>query len=292
MKAIKNILLLLLFSFSSVFLHCQNHTFIVTDSISHQPVAYASVIFIQENYDGCYTNQAGEITIPDSVKYIKIAHIQHVSKIVNPREINGKEIFLSPISDNIQPVTPSGKKEKNVGLNTEKKYLVFNGNSGWMLALYIPYQKNWKSPTISAIKCAVDKNPIFEGDFRALMRFDLQKPDPTSGNPSGVSLIKKEIIYDKNTFEENITIPLPEYVEFPKEGVFVVVEWIGTDTKSKYAAVDLQTTSAVKKNFTWTKNIFRGERWHALTEDAGYMHYQNLFERKPQNICVGVTMVE
>lgn len=217
-------------------------------------------------------------------------------KIVNLKKNETNEIFLSPSEVNLNEVVIHKRNftVKNIGFCNQKSNSSFGGYSGWVFALFIPYQKNWStSPAITAINCAIERSFMFKGAYHALMRFDLQKPDPKLGCPDGMSLIGTDLIYDKSVFEKRITMQLPNYITFPHEGLFVVIEWINSDT-SLYTQqpVCLRATGSIVENFTWIKKVFRGEGWHLLSNDSANMHFNNIRKEKNDNICAGISIIE
>lgn len=217
-------------------------------------------------------------------------------KIVNLKKNETNEIFLSPSGVNLNEVVIHKRNftVENIGFCNQKSNFSFGGYSGREFALFILYQKKWStSPAITAINCAIEKDPMFKGAYHALMRFDLQKPDPKLGCPDGMSLIGTDLIYDKSVFEKRITMQLPNYITFPHEGLFVVIEWINPDT-SLYTQqpVCLRATGAIVENFTWIKKVFRGEGWHLLSNDSANMHFNNIRKEKNDNICAGISIIE
>ncbi len=289
------VILLTMISFHAL---SQNQKYVIKDSLSQNTIPYVTIIYNQSHFGGCYSDENGIITIPDSVKNIEIAHISYIKKVVDLKKNEGNEILLSPSEVNLNEVIINKRNftVKNIGFYSQKSSSGFGGSSGWLFALFIPYQQSWStSPAITAIKCAVEKNFMFKGSYHALMRFDLQKPDPKLGCPDGISLIGTDLIYDKRTFEKKITMQLPNYITFPHEGLFVVIEWINPDTSTSqcsYEAVSLSTTRAINEDFTWVKKKFRGEDWHKWSNDSAMINFKDILKGKIENLCAGISIIE
>ncbi|MFV0391960.1 MAG: hypothetical protein ACK5KP_08800 [Paludibacteraceae bacterium] len=277
-----------LFSLSVVY--AQNREITLIDSITHESVAYASVLFIGKDFGGKYSSEQGKITIPDSVNAIKISHVSYKPIEIYLQGLTSHTIQLSPSIKELSEVTVNKKdryKKSEIGFHNYKSKSGYVGATGFMLALYIPYKKEWEvQPYISEIMGMLQKS--FISDFAAtFLRIDLQKPDKITKAPDGVSLLNESIVIRNKRIKKKNKLMLREPILFPKEGVFIVVEWIKLSDEFQYLNPAIGTTNQSKSRNTWHKRVFAGDTWKILpiTPFEGY-------EDGISNICFGLTVLE
>lgn len=132
----------------------------VRDSLTQEPVAYASVWF--GNEAGGYTNESGMIEIPEGTGRIRLSHICYETKSISIADINEHTVLLVPKSINLGEVSVSAKAPKRMktmtaGLTKEKTQTCHRGANGFEMALFIPYDSTWTEfPYIHSILASLD----------------------------------------------------------------------------------------------------------------------------------------
>ena len=256
----------------------------VRDSLTQEPIAYASVWF--GNEAGGYTDESGMIEIPEGTKPIRLSHICYDTKNISKIPADSQTIFLVPKSINLDEVAisakvPKRRKTTEVGLmkaNTQTKH---KGANGFEMALFIPYDSTWaETPYIYSILASLDysthwlvfteiKTPIY-----ATLRFDIRQPDSKTSAPKDESLIDGGIIIPSGQKLGKDGVCLSHPIPFPQTDVFVVVEWITTAQVSESCNLvpSLNMTLNEVENRTWNKKTFRGMDWMQEQDEPAYQN--------------------
>ena len=275
---------LLLLSMLSAVTFGMTQTVIVKDSITHEAVPFVSVYF--GNASGGYTDEKGEIAIPNEAAQIRLSHICYETKSIAKVTVDSQTIFLVPKTINLDEVAISAKAPKQiktteVGLMKAKTQTKHKGANGFEMALFIPYDSTWtEAPYIHSILASLDysthylvfteiKNPI-----HATLRFDLRLPDAKTGAPKDESLIDGGIILPSGQKLGKDGISLTRPIPFPQTGVFVVVEWITTAQVSESCNLvpSLNMTLDEVDNRTWNKKTFRSVGWMQEQDEPAYQN--------------------
>ena len=254
----------------------------IRDSLTQEPVAYASVWF--GNNAGVYTDASGTIDIPEGIERMRLSHICYETKSISVADISEHTVLLIPKSVNLGEVSVSAKAPKRVkttaaGLTKKKTQTCHRGANGFEMALFIPYDSTWtEAPYIHSILASLDysthwltfttiKTPIY-----ATLRFDLRQPDAKTGAARDESIINGGIIIQPSQRVGKDGVKLVSPIPFPKTGVFVVVEWITTAKVSESHSLvpALNMTLNAKENRTWNKKTFRGMGWMQEQEEPIY----------------------
>jgi len=259
-------------------------TVIVKDSITHEAVPFVSVYF--GNASGGYTDEKGEIAIPNEAAQIRLSHICYETKNIAKVAVDLQTIFLVPKITTLDEVSVSAKAPKRiktteVGLMKAKTQTKHKGANGFEMALFIPYDSTWtKVPYIHSILASLDysthylvfteiKTPIY-----STLRFDLRLPDARTGAPKDESIIGGGIILPsgQKLGKDGVSFTCP--IPFPQTGVFVVVEWITTAQVSEsYNLVpSLNMTLNVEGSRTWNKKTFRDMDWMQEQNEPAYQN--------------------
>ena len=254
----------------------------IRDSLTQEPVAYASVWF--GNDAGGYTDASGTIDIPEGIERMRLSHICYETKSISATDISEHTVLLIPKSVNLGEVSVSAKAPKRVkttaaGLTKKKTQTCHRGANGFEMALFIPYDSTWTTvPYIHSILASLDysthwltfttiKSPIY-----ATLRFDLRQPDAQTGAPRDESIINGGIIIPPSQRVGKDGVKLVNPIPFPKTGIFVVVEWITTAKVSESHSLvpALNMTLNAKENRTWNKKTFQGMGWMQEQEELIY----------------------
>ncbi|MBQ8127299.1 MAG: hypothetical protein IJ176_02750 [Prevotella sp.] len=257
---------------------------IVKDSLTNKPISFVSGYF--GNEFGGYTDEKGEIAIPERAGQMRLSHICYMTKSVPALTADSQTIFLSPKINRLGEVAVSAKAPKRiktteVGLMKAKTQTKHKGSNGFEMALFIPYDSTWAvTPYIHSILASLDysshylifteiKNPVF-----ATLRFDLRLPDAKTGAPKDESLIDGGILLPSGQQPSKDGISLPCPIPFPQAGVFVVVEWITTAQVSESCNLvpSLNMTLNERGNRTWNKKTFRGMDWMREQDEPVYQN--------------------
>ena len=254
----------------------------IRDSLTQEPVAYASVWF--GNDAGGYTDASGTIVISEGIEGMRLSHICYETKSISVADISEHTVLLVPKSVSLGEVCVSAKAPKRmktttVGLTKEKTQTCHRGANGFEMALFIPYDSTWtEAPYIHSILASLDysthwltfttiKTPIY-----ATLRFDLRLPDTQTGAPRDESIINGGIIIPPSQRVGKDGIKLANPIPFPKTGVFVVVEWITTAAVSESHSLvpALNMTLNAEGNRTWNKKTLRGMDWMREQDEPIY----------------------
>lgn len=261
--------------FLSIFTFSQEKTIFIKDSITQEAVPFAAIQFVNKQ-NGIYADESGKAIIPDSVQEILISQIAYDKKLIDVQKIsNNAIILLPPNSYTLPEVTASNisSKRKEIG------YLQKKGSNGLIafpntnFALFIPYDNTWISqPHITAIIAYLNDNVVKSEKYpstRCNICFDLRLPDK-GGLPSDISLLEKRIINNSTKiYRGKETIKLKEPIPFPKEGVFIVIDFITPNNPNPQLLISptLDVTGAGSTNQTWSRSIINNFHWEKINSE-------------------------
>lgn len=260
------------FYFISLFIFAQQKTIFVKDSITQEAVPFVAIQFVDKQ-SGIYSDENGKAIIPDSVQHILISQIAYHTKEANLQAIeNNATVLLTP-SPNILPevvISNISSKRKEIGFLRKKgsNGLIATPNTNF--ALFIPYDSTWEAqPHITAIISYLDdiKGSKEFPSAKCNICFDLRLPDK-SGTPSDISLLEKRIINNSAKFYRGKeTVKLKEPISFPKEGVFIVIDFITPNNSNLRLLISptLDVTGAGSKNQTWSRSLVNNFQWEKIT---------------------------
>ncbi|HOT88022.1 MAG TPA: hypothetical protein PKZ43_04210 [Bacteroidales bacterium] len=290
-----NIIILLVFFVLKI---NAQRVYTIRDSITKEVIPYATIFFVHSNGGGLYSDEKGMVEIPDTIQQIKISHLSFNDKNIFCNKILNKEILLTQRKQLLKEVIIKNikYKKKNIGFNNSKTIANsdFGGASGFLIAVYIPYNNNWKeTPIITEINNKFKKNLFIKESYKSILRFDLQLPGKITGAPDGISLLNTDLTYKTTKFKSNLSIPLPLSINFPKEGVFIVMEWISDDASIKWLNPSIALTNVETTSYTWIKRKFKGEEWRNILNDPGLLRFkETIYKGKTINLCLGLTIIE
>lgn len=107
----KKTIITALLAFVAIVANAQQR-FIVRDSLTQEPVAYASVLLGNET--GRYTDESGTIEIPGGTERIRLSHICYEAKSISVTDISGHTVLLVPKSISLGEVRISAKAPKRM----------------------------------------------------------------------------------------------------------------------------------------------------------------------------------
>lgn len=220
-------LIMLALLFISNFGFCQLQSVIV-DAETQEGIPYVN-IWVEDENTGTTSNEDGLFKLElDTVKIIVFSAIGYETKKINSDSI-GNTLALDPmISELGEVVVTAGKRMKldqELVIGEFKKskirFYLSCGTRPWMWARFFEYKKEYqKTNFIREIKLLTDSD-VKDSKFNVRL---YRKND--NGEPEGY-------IYEGNIFglakkgRKNTIVDLSELnIEFPKEGLFVVIEWL------------------------------------------------------------------
>lgn len=253
--------LLTLFIFSPSLLLAQSSIKGVIVNEKKEPLPLTNIVVLN-SYAGTITNESGEFILSNTTPTdsLKISNIAYYSKVIAIKDFEfGDTITLS---ENIKQL--NGVVLRNLSNYTNEATLGFydysnNGSfqlmPGNQIAIYIANKKD-KEAWIKGVSFKVKDL----GKCKNNMRIRVLKMDNVKFMPS-FDILDENVIIKSNDLKKANYIDLSAYKIFlPKEGVFVVLEWLYPDhdcDKKSYTAISSNLT--VPDNIIWFN--FRDKAW-------------------------------
>ena len=263
-----------LFLFASLLTFGQEKIVFIKDSITQEVVPFAAIQFMDKQ-SGIYADENGKAVIPDSVHHILISQIAYHAKDAKLQAIeNNSTILLAP-SPYILPeviVSNISAKRKEIGFLQKKGSNGVIATPNTNFALFIPYDSSWNSqPYVTAIISYLDdiKGSKDTPVTKCNICFDLRLSNE-NGTPSNVSLLEKRIINNSTkTYNGKETVKLTEPILFPKEGLFIVIDFITPNNPNPRLLINptLDVTGAGSINQTWSRSIEKDFKWEKLDRE-------------------------
>ena len=237
-----------------------------------QALQYVNIVSLATN-NGASTNQNGEFEITGLNKNdtLKMSEVGYEPKLMAVAALrNTDTIFLTTRIKNlneikIKPFT----HEQDLGFATLQDNASFNLIPGSQLALFIenrPKQEGWIKGVSFRVKA--------KGKCSSTMRVRLLYVDSLLANPSA-DMLSENVLINSADLKKSNYIDLRKYnLSFPPEGVFVVLEWVYTDTRcDKNSYTTIAANMAVATNLVWLN--YRDKPWHGNKKprmaDGNYM---------------------
>lgn len=273
------------------------------DKETRSPVSYVTIEL--PNGDRYYSDENGKLGIPNGIALLKCSHICYKDTIIYIKQLKSNKVYLTQYAHELGNITISAKnkkiKTKELGYTNGKRLHSHGGKNGFMMAVYIPADANKnKNEYIQAITADIvydDKMKLKGGNvYTGEVRFDLRKPDTAQGiMPGNISLIGGGKIYNgkKKTGKKIIKLDYP--IIFPKEGLFVIIEWIYPYKMNDKDLLDphIRTTASSNKDNTWILWKSNNWKWTPECQDKGILHIRNTYLKgKILNAKLGVIISE
>lgn len=199
---------------------------IILDSITKEPLAYSTILYYKDGKvtKGSYTDVNGAFQYEKTIKTdsIKISNIGYVSKIISSKNtLLDKMFFLIPKKESLDEIILSSVKPEDLGYidkkaNGQSLGLGLNGNTG----IYIN-NKFDDLKIVNSIKFQVSKvyDPM-------MIRAKLYDVDTIHNRiyPGSILNQKDYRIKIEKKSKESFEIKLNENIQFPKNGLFVILE--------------------------------------------------------------------
>jgi hypothetical protein len=215
-----------------------------------EPLPYTNIVS-SVTFNGTSTDQNGEFEM-ENVRIndtIKISNVGYKSKLVSVRVLlNIDTIFLE---DNIRAlaevvVRPYKEREVDLGFSKSPNNASFILRPGSQLASYVENKQaeGWIKGVYFKI--------VNKGKCKNSMRVRILKVDPFNLTPSS-DILNENVLINADNLKYNNYVDLDKYnIPFPREGVFVVIEWVYTDQvcdKNSYTVVS--ANMSINNDIVW-----------------------------------------
>lgn len=218
----KTILLILLLINS--FLFSQTKKIIVVDSLTKENIQYVNVKYI-ESQKGTFTDSLGYFSLNKKLSdRILVSVLGYENKIYNVKEIKDS-IFLKPEVVTLDEILLKKKSIKKYGLHLKKGKFMGSSVKRAVIAMYIENEEKNIQSIISKLHFRIKKR---KGNFPSIVRPHLYTINKKTKLPEKELLNYNILIKENKKRKGIISIDVSDKsILFPKEGVFVALEWVG-----------------------------------------------------------------
>ncbi|MGV8994046.1 MAG: carboxypeptidase-like regulatory domain-containing protein [Flavobacterium sp.] len=264
--------------FSSFTFFGQNIQGVISDSISGQPLPLANITYLQSN-NGTQSNNIGFYTLrlSGNEKEILVSSLGYDSKMIKLQDYSlaiqhSLNIYLNPKTEEllevlIPSVVKNYKKRRtfsqNKGFTSQ-----YSNQFGIQHATFIQNQES-KNGLLESVTFSFKKRKEF--DYLASFNIKFYAVDKVTGKPSE-ELCSQNIVINPENKTAKVTVDVKDFkVQFPKNGLFVVLETVNTDdtiiprTTGAYLAPYFNTVTSEKNPDTYSFLTYRGKPWASRT---------------------------
>jgi hypothetical protein len=240
---------------------CQEYKFVLLDSLSKKPLAFAH-IFTANNNEGLTSNATGEVILKQGYKEeaITITHLAYCTKTLK-KEVYNDTIFLKQKNTNLPEVIVQNKKVQTLGYtNLKKTHYITTSGENIILAQHIPNETG-AAHTLKSLHYKIRSKK----KDSLLVRAHIYSVDPITKKPNK-ELLSKSIIYPVRRKKGTLSIDIQDqYIEMPSEGLFIGLEWLGENNDAAYgftagndSSINAFVTLAKLKNKIWLQSQVSG----------------------------------
>jgi hypothetical protein len=221
------------------------------------PVAYANIVFLNSN-KGTITDLKGNFSIKAHHKdTLQISHVAYETIIIvldsSEQQLlitmNEKSFVFNEIAVNATKSIKLQGRTERIGYNKYKGKSSFHLTSGCLLATYIKNEQRAEG-VIKKIKIRIKD----KGNYKTeKIRVRLLSNNKYITQP-GEDILQEQLIFPIHKINKKLTIDISEYnLIFPKEGIFIVVEWLysNDENKVKNDSFSVAATLKNKQNIVW-----------------------------------------
>lgn len=253
--------LLVILLLTPVFTLSQNMIKGVVINSSGVALPYTNIVSIKNNI-GTITNEKGEFEIATiaNTDSIKISNVAFIPRVLAVKDLHlGEKIILTDSIKKLEDVIIRNfnrfKNLQTIGFLNYPDNGEFKLLPGNQLATFIAnnfQREGW-------IKGVYFKVKDF-GKCKNSIRIRLLKVDTTEFKP-GTDLLNENIILSTDVLKKTNYIDLSDYkIILPKEGVFIVIEWIYPDNDcDKNSYFSIAANLKTETNLVWLN--FRDKYW-------------------------------
>jgi hypothetical protein len=256
----KKLLIILLFTFQGLVFSQTINKGIICNS-QKVPLPYTNIVSLKKNI-GVSTNEKGEFELnsiynDDTIKITNIAYYPMLVAVKSLEKID--TIFLldniKVLEDVIVQNFGSFKKEQELGFINFPNNASFNLLPGGQLAIFIENLAK-RQAWIKELSFKVKKN----GSCKNSIRVRLLELDSLGIAPS-FDLLNENVIINSSELKKVNHINLTNYkILLPADGVFVVLEWVASETNcDKNVFTSISANMSIPNNLVWLN--FRDKLW-------------------------------
>lgn len=225
------LLLSLLIIFSTSFAQKSGQ---ILNQKTNEPVPYVN-IQVKGKRQGFTSDLNGKFKVTSIAKdSLVFSAIGYKNKTLSTGTI-GEIIVLKPVSYNIPEVTINNEEEKTIIIGRVKKQIIQlaygSTYGGEMAARYFPYIDSYQDTKFIRSIEFLTESKVDHAKFnlRLYKADSLGYPSTPIHNKNIIILVEKG---DQITTEVEL---IKQYIQFPKEGLFVIIEWLNLEeNKSEY----------------------------------------------------------
>jgi|GEM_PF-2326130 len=267
--------------FLTIQLKAQTKNYFIVDSITKEAIPYAT-ISIFANSTGTYSDSKGtfDIAIKDSL--VKIYCLGYETKSFNLKKLLNDTLLLYPVTYDLNEIIvrePEKTKKTEIGFYHSKHGIGRSLMPGGEMVVYIP-NNTGDTPYIEdiliGIETRIHKAINWREGFVGVYKVNIYAVNPESVVPSS-SILKKDLIFTTANLQEKNIIDVSEYnIEFPVDGVFIGIEWIGKqntatgDLVTKYKrSLDpwISCSYKPKNTIVYEKRSYKKGEWVLITDE-------------------------
>ena len=256
----------------------QNIQGVISDSISGQPLPLANITYLQSN-NGTQSNNIGFYTLrlSGNEKEILVSSLGYDSKMIKLQDYSlaiqhSLNIYLNPKTEELLEVLiPSVvKRYKKIRTFSQNKGFTsqYSNQFGVQHATFIQNQEG-KNGLLESVTFSFKKRKEF--DYLASFNIKFYAVDKVTGKPSE-ELCYQNIVINPENKTAKVTVDVKDFkVQFPKNGLFVVLETVNTDdtiiprTTGAYLAPYFNTVTSEKNPDIYSFLTYRGKPWATRT---------------------------
>lgn len=248
--------------------NAQKKEITILNSENKKPISYVTIKFLKSQ-KGTFSDEKGIFLISNNeIDSLLISVLGFEDKVLSVSKIRDT-IFLIPKTITLKEITLSNKKAE-YGYFKKKGKFIRSALNRVIVAMYIP-NKNKQNEFITHLHYRIKKF----GNELSTVRPHLLSVNKLTKNPDK-EILNENIIIDIYKKNKILSIDIKDKnINFPKEGIFVALEWVG-NTKNLgfgYSKLTDKDNShyAVLTSLEFKKNI-----WAPLTpkkEDKTVAHF-------------------
>ncbi|QMU64219.1 MAG: hypothetical protein GKR88_07900 [Flavobacteriaceae bacterium] len=240
----------------------------ILNSENNKPISYANIKFLKSK-KGTFSDDKGIFLINNNVTdSLLISVLGFEDKILSVSKIKDT-IFLNTKIITLKEITLSNKKIEYGYFKKNGKF-IRSALNRVIVAMYIP-NENKKNEYITHLHYRIKKF----GNELSTVRPHLLSVNKLTKNPNK-EILNENIVIDINEKNKILSIDITDKnINFPKEGIFVALEWVGNTKNLGFGYSKLTDNNnshyAVLTSLEFKKNI-----WVPLTpkkEDKTIAHF-------------------
>ncbi|WP_047790323.1 carboxypeptidase-like regulatory domain-containing protein [Tenacibaculum mesophilum] len=253
---------LVIFFFTSLYLFSQKKQVTIIDSQTNDHIQYANIEYIKSKIK----------TFSDSLGYFKLDKNISDKVIINvlgyePKVLQSEKIkdtiFLKPKTIILDEVSINTNFKKIYGYHSKKGKFLGSSVKRAVVAIYIQNKNKNTEHFISTLHFKIKKR----GKHISIVRPHLYTINTKTQLPDKEILDYNILIKEKQKGKKTLSIDISDKnITFPKEGVFIALEWVGNtndidfgynEIKKELTVPTLLTSLDFKKRI-WTPMIIPG----------------------------------